>query len=65
MHCLSCDKELSDFESSRKSKRTGEYLDLCNNCYKWIKDDIDSMENTSLISQQETIDLEEQNDEYE
>ena len=32
MKCLSCDKILSDEEATAKSERTGEYLELCNEC---------------------------------
>lgn len=34
MRCKACDHELSDFESTRKDEVTGQYLDLCNRCYK-------------------------------
>jgi hypothetical protein len=34
MHCTACDRNLSDFESTRKDENTGQYLDLCNTCYK-------------------------------
>lgn len=45
MRCLSCDKKLSTFECVRKSVTTGEYLDLCNNCYSTISDDVPTLEN--------------------
>ena len=32
MHCKACDKLLTNYESTRKSKTTGEYLDLCSHC---------------------------------
>ena len=32
MRCFSCDANLSDYESTLKSKVTGQYLDLCNTC---------------------------------
>lgn len=38
MRCLACNKELSDFEATRKSTETGEYIDLCNVCFSTIKD---------------------------
>jgi len=38
MHCRACDIELSNRESVRKSKTTGEYLDLCNRCFATIAD---------------------------
>lgn len=37
MRCLACNKELSDFEATRKSTETGEYIDLCNTCFGTIK----------------------------
>lgn len=36
MRCVACNKALSDFEATRKSAETGEYLDLCNYCYSTI-----------------------------
>lgn len=36
IRCLSCDKNLNDAESTRKSLITGEYLDLCNSCLSEI-----------------------------
>jgi hypothetical protein len=32
MRCVSCDKLLTNYESTRKSKTTEEYLDLCSDC---------------------------------
>ena len=43
MRCLSCNKNLSDFESTRKSANTGEYLDLCNTCFSEIQYDVDAI----------------------
>jgi hypothetical protein len=40
MRCICCDKNLNDFESTRKSVSTGEYLDMCNKCYSTISDDL-------------------------
>ena len=33
MRCLSCNCNLSDFESTRKSEVTRQYIDLCNKCF--------------------------------
>jgi hypothetical protein len=33
MRCLSCNKILSDYESTRKYKGTKSYIDLCNLCF--------------------------------
>ena len=32
MRCMACDRALTDYESTRKSSATGEYVDLCNRC---------------------------------
>ena len=36
MRCLSCQVALNDYESVRKSFVTGEYMDLCNKCFKGL-----------------------------
>ena len=51
MKCLSCDCILTDFESTRKSFRTGEYLDLCDNCIVDIKEDLEVVEQEDLRTQ--------------
>lgn len=42
MHCCCCDKILNDFESCRKSKSTGDYLDMCNTCYSTVQEEVPS-----------------------
>lgn len=49
MRCYCCDKLLSDFESTRKSVTTGEYLDMCNKCYSTIKDELHAEERYDLF----------------
>lgn len=36
MRCVACDKLLSDFEATRKSATTLEYLDLCSSCISYV-----------------------------
>ena len=48
MRCYCCNKILSDFESTRKSASTGEYLDMCNKCYSTIKDELHAVERHDL-----------------
>ena len=48
MRCYCCDKPLNDFESTRKSVTTGDYLDMCNKCYSTIKDDVNAEERYDL-----------------
>ena len=54
MRCRACDKNLSDFESTRKNEVTGEYEDLCNECYYAIQNNIsESEEDTPTVEYQE------------
>ena len=50
MRCLSCNTELSDYECSRKAL-SGFYLDLCNACYREVKDDLPAYGNSRLQSE--------------
>ncbi len=36
MRCVSCNANLTDFESTRKGALSGDYLDLCNQCIKGL-----------------------------
>lgn len=36
MRCVSCNANLTDFESTRKGALSGTYLDLCNGCIKGL-----------------------------
>jgi hypothetical protein len=42
MRCQCCDRLLNDYESTRKSKVTGDYLDMCNKCYGTVQSDLDA-----------------------
>ena len=57
MRCLSCNCNLSDFESTRKSANTGEYLDLCEDCLSEIKYELEVIEREDLRNDV-TLDLE-------
>lgn len=48
MRCLSCDCILTDYESTRKSAHTNQYLDLCNRCFSFIEDDLDTIDRPDL-----------------
>lgn len=54
MRCLSCDKILNDYESTRKSTVTGDYIDLCNHCYSTIKDQIYTKERVDLLTESDS-----------
>ena len=38
MRCKACNAELDDFESVRKDFDTGEFFDLCNECWSASRD---------------------------
>ena len=40
MRCVACNKNLNDFESTRKHAVSGEFIDLCNKCFKEISGDV-------------------------
>lgn len=50
MRCLSCNVILTEFESTRKSAVTEEYLDLCNDCYSTIRDQVKAIERFDLMT---------------
>jgi hypothetical protein len=43
MRCLACNKILNDFEATRKSAITGEYIDLCNHCFQPVEYDVEAV----------------------
>ena len=47
MRCYACNKNLNDFESTRKDSE-GNYLDLCNHCYHEIQADLNAEERQDL-----------------
>ena len=44
MRCLSCDRKLNDYESTRKYASSGTFVDLCNRCFAEISEDIPDLE---------------------
>lgn len=65
MRCYCCDKNLSDFESTRKSVTTGQYLDMCNKCYATIKEDLHAEERYDLYDgDEENIDAVEEKENF-
>jgi hypothetical protein len=50
MKCLACDKVLSEFESTRRSLMSGEFMDLCNRCYSNIEEDAPALSREELGS---------------
>ena len=60
MRCKACDKLLSDYESTRKSAQTNEFLDLCNQCYAHVKEEIMTLENQELLSISDVLDFDDE-----
>jgi hypothetical protein len=58
MRCKACNKILTAFESSRRGKESDEYIDLCNACYSYVKDDTQVIENYELLDLQDDVDIE-------
>lgn len=52
MRCLSCNVVLSDAEATRKYT-TGEFVDLCDDCYKHIEDEVPTLKGYDGPSDQE------------
>lgn len=50
--CVACDKNLNDYESTRKDLH-GNYVDLCNSCYRPIRDDLPTTTREDLSPTQE------------
>ena len=48
MRCVCCNANLNDYESTRKSKVSGDYLDMCNRCFDFT--DIDAEDRDDLPS---------------
>jgi len=55
--CVSCNRNLSDFEATRKHAVTGEYLDICNKCFKDVVGAIPVDERADL-KKEESIEIE-------
>lgn len=59
MRCKACDALLNEYESTRRSSNSGEFLDLCNYCYKSIEEDIEVFDNSQYIHFQDVVDFDE------
>lgn len=55
MRCLSCNEVLTDFESTRKSVVTNQYIDMCNRCYATIAEGIDVIERRDLEHEEDMV----------
>jgi len=53
MRCLSCNNNLTDYEATRKSAFSGQYIDLCNHCFASVNDDLQTLERLDLAHEQD------------
>lgn len=60
VRCKACDKSLTDYESTRKSLTSGEFLDLCNDCYTYIKDDVYVIDNQENMDIHDVLDIDDE-----
>lgn len=44
MRCLSCNVILTDKEATRKYASSGTFIDLCDNCFKDIEEEVSTLE---------------------
>ena len=49
MRCVACNAVLTDFEATRKSATTGDYIDLCNKCFNTIREEVAVIERKDLM----------------
>lgn len=62
MRCQCCNKNLSDRESTRKGVNTGEYLDMCDNCFSTVADEFPYIEGHGKGPSGKEEDFEDDND---
>jgi|TARA_R110000787_G_scaffold72581_4_gene161799 hypothetical protein len=55
MRCIACNKNLTDFESTRKSAQNGDYLDFCNECAYYTAEDVATIDREDLRSEADCI----------
>ena len=48
MRCIACNKVLNEFESTRRSLMSGDFMDLCNKCYSNIEEDAPALSREEL-----------------
>jgi hypothetical protein len=53
MHCLNCDRLLTDYEATRKHAITFKFLDLCKVCFEDVKTIIPTIDRKELMTDQD------------
>ena len=60
MRCQACDKNLNDWESTKKNEVTGKYEDLCSKCLNVVIQDVEQSKYDHDILNQQTYEYEEE-----
>lgn len=55
MRCYCCNDELTDFEATRRSIVDGGFLDVCNGCFHYMKDDVCAIERSDLRHEDDEV----------
>lgn len=62
MRCKACDKIMSNYELTKKFEGSGEFVDLCNECSRFLSDDeltaIGNLDYADLYDLEEIKDVE-------
>lgn len=59
MRCVTCNKLLNDYESTRKVANTGQYLDMCQDCYLQLDIPPATIDRKDLLHEADAVDVEE------
>lgn len=59
MRCICCDRNLNDSESTRRLVSTGDFLDMCNKCYKDVENDVPTTVRQDLVPTEQIEETEE------
>ncbi len=51
MHCVACNKLLTDFEATRRNAITKDFVDLCKVCFEDVKGLFPVIERKDLVTQ--------------
>lgn len=55
MKCRACDCVLSDYEATRRYSSSGAFVDLCNDCFSPIAEDVPTINRGDLQSEHDEI----------
>jgi hypothetical protein len=56
MRCYCCNRALSDYEATRRSVNTGDFMDMCNKCYGTISGEVLALERADLYHEEDDED---------